>query len=81
MTLRYLTAEQAARLLGEAWGRPVSTTTLRSYVARKKLRAIRRNATRSDYPLAEVEALAANPPRPGNHTGRPRRPKPQNATL
>jgi excisionase family DNA binding protein len=59
MTITYLTAGEAARLLG------VSTTTLRSYVARKKLRAKKINPTLSLYPSDEIAALAANKPRPG----------------
>jgi excisionase family DNA binding protein len=66
MTIRYLTAGEAARLLG------VKPDTLSRYVKRGKLRAIRRADAHYDYPSDEVEALAANPPRPGNHTGRPR---------
>ena len=72
MTIRYLTAGEAAHLLGEAWGRTVDPDILSRYVKRNKLRAIRQDASRNLYPSDEVEALAANPPKPGNHTGRPR---------
>lgn len=72
MTMRYLTAGEAARLLGAAWGRRVDPDMLHRYVKRNKLRAIRQDASRNLYPSDEVEALAANPPRPGNRSGRPR---------
>ncbi len=66
MTIQYLTAGEAARLLN------VKPDTLSRYVKRGKLRARKVNPTLYLYPSDEVAALAANPPRPGNHTGRPR---------
>jgi excisionase family DNA binding protein len=66
MTIEYLTAGEAARLLG------VKPGTLLSYVRRNKLRARKVNASTNLYVATDVEALAADPPRPGNHTGRPR---------
>jgi excisionase family DNA binding protein len=73
MTMRYLTAGEAARLLG------VKPDTLSRYVKRGKLRAVRRvvrGLVRYDYPADAVAALAADPPRPG----RPRKEAPGQVT-
>jgi excisionase family DNA binding protein len=59
MTIRYLTAGEAARLLG------VKPGTLLSYVRRKKIRARKVNASTNLYRADDVATLAANPPRPG----------------
>lgn len=61
-----VTTEQAGAILDK---RP---RTIRSYGERGLLTPIPIDGRTVVYARAEVEALAANPPRPGNHTGRPR---------
>jgi hypothetical protein len=61
-----LTTREVAGILGK------KPATIRSYAHRGLLTPIRVDGRTVVYARAEVEALAANPPRPGNHSGQPR---------